>query len=193
MPQQPALRSLGEPALKKPRRCGEGRWLGGKGRAREEAKPALSAVPRQKGQGQKRIGPAGGEAKGPGAEGQGAPKHGLAGHWAIMHAGEGVAEEDHHGPAPKGAEERSALPGSLKHGEREAQGPGRGFEAGPFLGLAPGSKHGDSPVGAKGGPKAQEQTQIVRFVKHPEYDAPAFPGQGGAKACPFRGAKGRRR
>jgi hypothetical protein len=110
-----------------------------------------------------------------------------------MHAREGVTEEHHHGPAPKGAEERSALPGSLKHGQREAQGPGRGFEGGPFLGLASGSKHGDAPVGAKGGPKAEEQAQIVRFVKHPKDDAPAFPGQGGAKAFAFRGAKGRRR
>jgi hypothetical protein len=108
--------------------------------------------------------------------------------WAIMHAREGVAEEHHHGPAPKGAEEPPALPRPFQYGQRETQSPGRGFEGGPLLRLASGSEHGNPPVGAEGRPEAEKQAQIVRFVEHPKDDALAFPGQGGAEAYAFRGA-----
>ena len=188
MPKEPARRGLGEPALKKNRGRAQGLGPGGEGRAGKEAKPALSPVPRQKGQGQKRIGPPSGEAKGPGAEGEGAPEHGLRCCWAIMHAGERIAEENHHRSAPKGPQERSALPGPLEHGQREAQGPGRGFEGGSLLGLAPGPEDRDWPVAPEGGPEAEEQTQIVGFVEHPKDDALAFSGQGRTEACALRGA-----
>jgi hypothetical protein len=34
-----------------------------------------------------------------------------------MHAGEGIPEQNHDGSAAKGAQERSALPRTLKHGQ----------------------------------------------------------------------------
>jgi hypothetical protein len=148
---------LDKPAPKKARRRAQGFGPGGEGRAGDEGKAAFGALPREKGQGQQRVGPPGGEAKGPGAEGKGAPEHGLRCHRTIVHAGEGIPEQNHDGSAAKGAQERSALSGPFKHGQLDAQGSGRGLEGGPLLRMAPGSKHRNLPLGAKGGPEAEEQ------------------------------------
>ena len=109
-----------------------------------------------------------------------------------MHAGEGIPEQNHDGSVAKGAQERSALPRTLKHGQ-PAQGPGRGLEGSllPGLARAPSTVTRRSP---RGRPRAEEQAQIVRFVEHPQDDPLALPRQGRRKLAPsvrHRGSGGK--
>jgi hypothetical protein len=74
-----------------------------------------------------------------------------------VHAGEGIPEQNHNGSAAKGAQERSALPRTFEHGQVDAQGPGRGLEGGPLLRVTSGPENRNLPIGAEGGPQAEEE------------------------------------